>query len=170
MKERTDSATINGVPFTLIGEELKVGDLAPDVTLIDTDLNPVKISSFRGKVCVISVVTSLDTGVCDLQTKRFNKEAEKLKDVVILTVSMDLPFAQKRWCGSEGVKNVITLSDHRDAEFGISYGVLIKELRLLKRSVFLIDKDGIIRYIQNIKENTMEPDYNEVLKAINNLL
>ncbi len=170
MKERKDSATINGVPVTLIGEELKVGDLAPDVTLIDTDLNPVKISSFRGKVCVISVVTSLDTGVCDLQTKRFNKEAEKLKDVVILTVSMDLPFAQKRWCGSEGVTNVITLSDHRDAEFGISYGVLIKELRLLKRSVFLIDRDGIIRYIQNIKENTMEPDYNEVLEAINKLL
>ncbi len=122
---------------------MKVGDLAPDVTLLNNDLNPVSISSFRGKVCVISVVTSLDTGVCDLQTKRFNKEAEKLKDVVVLTVSMDLPFAQKRWCGSEGVTNVITLSDHRDAAFGISYGVLMKELRLLKRSVFLVDRDGI---------------------------
>lgn len=170
MKERTGFATIKGVPVTLVGEELKVGDLAPDVTLIDTDLNPVRISSFRNKVCVISVVTSLDTEVCNLQTKRFNKEAEKLKDVVVLTISMDLPFAQKRWCGSEGIKNVITLSDHRDAEFGISYGVLIKELRLLKRSVFLVDRDGIIKYIQNIKENTMEPNYDEVLEALNKLL
>ncbi|MGQ9610360.1 MAG: thiol peroxidase [bacterium] len=170
MKERANSATIKGAPVTLVGEELKVGDLAPDVTLIDTNLNPVNISSFRGKLCVISVVTSLDTGVCDLQTKRFSKEAEKLKDVVILTVSMDLPFAQKRWCGSEGVTNVITLSDHRDAAFGISYGVLIKELRLLKRAVFLIDKDGIIKYIQIKKENTLEPDYDEVLEAINKLL
>lgn len=170
MKERANSATIKGAPVTLVGEELKVGDLAPDVTLIDTNLNPVNISSFRGKLCVISVVTSLDTGVCDLQTKRFNKEAEKLKDVVILTVSMDLPFAQKRWCGSEGVTNVITLSDHRDAAFGTSYGVLIKELRLLKRAVFLIDKDGIIKYIQIKKENTLEPDYDEVMEAINKLL
>ncbi len=170
MKERTGIATIKGTPVTLVGEELKVGDPAPDVTLIDNDLNPVKISSFQGKVCIISVVTSLDTGVCDLQTKRFNKEAEKFKDAVVITVSMDLPFAQKRWCGSEGVTNVITLSDHRDAEFGIAYGVLIKELRLLKRSVFLVDRDGIIRYIQNIKENTVEPNYDEVLEALNKIL
>lgn len=171
MKERTGIVTIVGNPVTLVGDEVKVGDMAPDAVLIDNDLKPVKISSFRGKIYIISVVHSLDTGICNLQTKRFNKEAEKFgNDVVILTISMDLPFAQKRWCGAEGVTNVKTLSDHRDASFGTSYGVLIKELRLLARAVFVIDKDGIIRYTQIVKEVASEPNYDEVLQAVNKLM
>jgi len=171
MKERTGIVTMKGNPLTLIGDEVKAGDVAPDAVVIDNDLKPVNISSFRGKVCIISVVHSLDTGICNLQTKRFNKEAEKFgTDVVILTISMDLPFAQKRWCGAEGVTNVKTLSDHRDASFGASYGVLIKEQRLLARSIFVVDKDGIIRYIQIVKEIATEPDYDEVLKAVSKLI
>jgi thioredoxin-dependent peroxiredoxin len=171
MKERSGIVTVGGNPITLVGDEIKVGDVAPDAVLIDNDLKPVNLLSFSGKVCIISVVHSLDTGICNLQTKRFNKEAEKFgTDVVILTISMDLPFAQKRWCGAEGVTNVKTLSDHRDASFGTSYGVLIKELRLLARAIFVIDKDGIIRYTQIVKEVGTEPNYDEVLQAINNLM
>ena len=139
--------------MTLIGKELSVGDSAPDLELLDNDLNPVKLSSFQGKVCVISSVPSLDTSVCDVETRRFNEAAGQLGDsVVILTVSVDLPFAQKRWCGAAGVENVVTLSDHRDTAFGTEFGVLIKELRLLGRSIFILDRNGVIQYIQNVKE------------------
>ncbi len=167
MEERTGIVTMKGNPLTLVGKELIEGNSAPDFKVLDNDLSPVKFSSFRGKVCVISSVPSLDTPVCDMETRRFNEEAGNLNpDVKILTISMDLPFAQKRWCGTAGVDKVITLSDHREAEFGIQYGVLIKELRLLARSLFVVDREGVIRYIQIVKEISQEPDYDTVLDAV----
>lgn len=170
MKERKGLVTMLGAPVTLVGEELKVGDKAPDFTVINNDLEQVKFSSFRGKICVISSVPSLDTPVCDLETRRFNEEAGKFsEDIVFLTISMDLPFAQKRWCGSAGVERVVTLSDHRDASFGTAYGVLIKEVRLLARAVFVVDKEGTIRYIQLVGEIAKEPDYAPVLEAVKKL-
>ncbi|MGD2186723.1 MAG: thiol peroxidase, partial [Desulfobacterales bacterium] len=130
MEERSAAVSMHGKPLTLIGKELNVGDKAPEVELLDNDLNPIKLSSFQGKVCVIASVPSLDTPVCDMETRRFNETAGQLgADVVILTVSVDLPFAQKRWCGAAGVENVVTLSDHRDTAFGTAFGVLVKELR-----------------------------------------
>ena len=171
MEERTGIITMKGNPLTLIGKELKAGDSAPDVEVLDNNLSPVKLSSFRGKICVISSVPSLDTPVCDMETRRFNKEAGKISaDIQMLTISMDLPFAQKRWCGAAGVDNVVTLSDHRNASFGTAYGVLIKELRLLARSVFVVDREGIIRYIQMVNEISEEPDYDAIMNAVNNLV
>jgi len=167
MAERSGEVTMKGNPLTLVGPALKAGDKAPDFLVLNNDLAPVGLSEYRGKVCIICSVPSLDTPVCDMETRRFNQEAGNLgQDVVILTISMDLPFAQKRWCGAAGVDKVITLSDHRDASFGSAYGVLIKELRLLARSVFVIDKKGVIRYVQLVKELTQEPDYEAVLRAV----
>jgi len=171
MKERTGIITMRGNPLTLVGEEVKVGDPAPDFVVLNNNLSPIKFSSYRGKTCIISSVPSLDTPVCDTETRRFNEEAGRLgSDVVILTISMDLPFAQKRWCAAAGVDKVQTLSDHRDASFGSAYGVLIKELRLLARAVFLVDRGGTIRYIQWVKEVSKEPDYEEILGALKKLL
>jgi thiol peroxidase len=171
MEERTGSITFQGNPLTLMGNEVKVGDKAPDFELLDNDLKPVNLSGFSGKVCVISSVPSLDTPVCDMETRRFNEEAGKLGDnVSILTVSMDLPFAQKRWCGAAGVEKVTTLSDHRDAKFGENYGVLIKELRLLARAIFVVDREGVIQYVQLVKEVTEEPDYDTVIAAAGKLV
>ena len=171
MQERTGVFTFGGKPFTLVGPELKVGDSAPAVTLLANDLSPVTLSSYKGKTCVVSVVSSLDTGTCDIQTRKFNEAAGNLgENVVVLTISTDLPFAQARWCGAAGVDKVITLSDHRDVAFGEAFGVLIKELRLLARSIFVIDKDGVIQYIQRVKEGSGEPDYNAVLEAVQKLV
>ncbi len=171
MEERTGIITMHGNPLTLLGKELKVGDRAPDFELLDNDLKPVNFSAFSGKVCVISSVPSLDTPVCDMETRRFNEEAGKLGDhVAILTVSMDLPFAQKRWCGAAGVEKVTTLSDHRDAKFGENYGVLIKGLRLLARTVFVVDQKGVIQDVQLVKEVTEEPDYESVIAAVGKLV
>jgi thiol peroxidase len=171
MGERSGEVTMKGNPLTLVGPALKVGDKAPDFVVLNNDLSPVTLSAYDGKVRIISSVPSLDTPVCDMETRRFNQEAGNLgPDVVVLTLSMDLPFAQKRWCGAAGVDKVITLSDHRDATFGSTYGVLIKELRLLARSVFVVDKKGVIRYIQHVKELTQEPDYEAVLKAVKDCL
>ena len=162
---------MKGGPLTLVGPELSIGDSAPDAILLDNDLNPVKLSSYKGKICIISSVPSLDTPVCDMQTRRFNSEAGNLgEDVAILTVSMDLPFAQKRWCGAAGVDKVATLSDHRDAAFGEAYGVLIKELRLLARAIFVLDREGTLRYQQLVKEVSEEPDYDDVLEAVKKLV
>jgi thiol peroxidase len=161
---------MKGNPVTLVGDEVKVGDAAPDFTALDNDLSPVSLSSYRGTICIISSVPSLDTPVCDLETKTFNEEAGRLdENVIVLTISMDLPFAQKRWCAAESVDRVQTLSDHRDASFGTSFGVLIEELRLLARAVFLVDQEGIIKYIQIIKEITNEPDYEEIWNALKKL-
>ncbi|MGQ9707946.1 MAG: thiol peroxidase [bacterium] len=170
MQEKTGVVTVQGKPVTLLGKMPKAGERAPDFTVIDNNLQPIDIRRFAGKRLVILSVPSLDTPVCDLETRRFNNEAEKLgDDVVILVISMDLPFAQKRWCGASGVKKVITASDHRDASFGLAYGVLIKELRLLARAIFVIDRAGVIRYVQLVKDVAQEPDYDLALNAVRNL-
>lgn len=169
MKEFGDRITFMGNPLTLIGDIPKVGQPAPNATLLDNDLNEVKLSDYHGKIRILSVAPSLDTPVCDTQTRRFNQEAGALCDVVILGISMDLPFAQKRWCGAAGVKAVQTLSDHRDCEFGLAYGLLIKELRLLARAVVVLDGEGTVCYVQLVPEVTHEPDYAAVLRAVTEL-
>lgn len=171
MSERTNLIKMKGSPLTLVGNEVKVGDNAPDFEVLNEKLESVKLSSFKGKVVILVSVPSVDTPVCDLETKRFNQEAGKLGDnVAILTLSMDLPFAQQRWCAAAGVENLQLLSDHRDASFGNSYGVLLKELRLLARTVFIVDRKGTVQYVQYVQETTEEPDYEEVLRALNKVL
>jgi thiol peroxidase len=171
MKERTGLITMRGNPLTLVGNEIKIGERAPDFAVLDNNLSPVHLSSFNNKISILSSVPSLDTPVCDIETRKFNEEAGRLgPDVVILTISMDLPFAQKRWCAASGVDKVQTLSDHRDASFGTSYGVLIKELRLLARAVFLVDRQGILQYSQLVQEISREPDYEAILAALKNLI
>jgi thiol peroxidase len=166
MVERSGAVTMKGKPLTFVGQEIKVGDKAPDFQVVANDLSTVSFSSYRDKVCIIASVPSLDTPVCEIETSRFNNEAANLSsDIVILTISMDLPFAQKRWCGAKGVDKVVTLSDHRDAAFGTAYGVLIKELRLLARAVFVVDREGTVRYRELVKEISNEPDYEAVLEA-----
>ena len=165
--EEKKTVTMKGNPLTLAGNPVKVGDKAPDFEVLANDLSPVRLSSFFPKVCLISSVPSLDTSVCDIQTKKFNEQAVALgEDVVVLTISMDLPFAQKRWCGAAGVENVQTLSDHRKAEFGKAFGVLIEQLRLLARAVFIVDAKGTIRYIQIVDELANEPNYEEAIEAL----
>lgn len=167
MQERKGLITFKGAPLTLVGRELKVNDPLPDVVLTAPDLSDVRLSDFRGKTLIISTVPSLDTGICDLQTRRFNEEAKKLQDrVVILTVSMDLPFAQKRWCGAAGAEHIRVASDYKEAAFGKAAGLLIKELHLLARSVMIVDKNGKIVYIQLVSEVATEPDYDAVLNAL----
>jgi thiol peroxidase len=170
-EERHGLVTFKGGPMTLLGPEVKVGDRAPDFKVADNGLQPATLDSFRGKIKIISSVPSLDTPVCDMETRRFNEEAGKMPDnVVVLTVSMDLPFAQKRWCAAAGVDRVKTLSDYQGRSFGLAYGVLIKELQLLARTVFIVDDQDIIRYIERVPEITREPDYDRVLSAVKALL
>lgn len=161
------TVTLKGKPVTLVGKRVKVGDSAPDCILVANDSSEVKLSSFKGQKLILSVVPSLDTGICDLQTKRFNKEAANLANVKILAISMDLQTAQKRWCGATGSDKIQTLSDHKYASFGEAYGVLIKELRWLARSIFIIDEKWKIQYIQIVPEIGTEPNYDEALKALN---
>ncbi len=166
MTERTGVITFKGGPLTLLGDPVPVGAKAPGFILSGNALNPVSLSDFAGKTLLISCVPSLDTPVCDLQTRRFNQEAAALgEDVRILTVSLDLPFAQARWCGAAGVDKVVTLSDHKDASFGLAYGLLIKELRLLARAVLVVDKSGVVVYQELVPEVTNEPDYQKALDA-----
>jgi thiol peroxidase len=162
---------MQGNPLTLSGDELKVGSKAPDFEVTDLALKPVKFSSFKGKPCLIFSVPSLDTSVCNKETHKVNQEIAKFgNQVTVLTISMDLPFAQKRWCGAEGALNLQTLSDYKTAEFGQKYGVLIKELRLLARAVFLIDTDGILRYQHIVKEISHEPPYEEIFNQLTSLM
>ena len=163
--ERPGATTLRGSPLTLIGPELKVGDSAPNFTLVDNGLQPVSLKDTGKTIRIFSVVPSLDTPVCDAQTKRFNEEAAKLPGVDIYTVSMDLPFAQKRWCGAFGVDKVKMLSDHKDAAFGSSYGTLIKELRIESRAIFVLDRDNKIRHVEYVKEVADFPNYESALAA-----
>ena len=166
-KERQDVVKMKGNPVTLLGDEVKVGDKAPDFTSLAGLGAPVGLSDLEGKVKVFNVVLSVDTPVCDTQTKRFNKEATGLgDDVEIVTLSMDLPFALKRYCAAEGIDRVKTLSDYQNASFGEAYGVLIKENRLLARSVFVVDKNDEVRYAEIVPEITQEPNYDAALKAV----
>jgi len=168
MRERKGIITMKGNPLTLLGTDVTVGQMAPDFIALDGELNEVKLSDFSGKIKVISVTPSLDTPVCDLQLRRFNHEAAALPvDVVVLNVSMDLPFAIARFCTTAEIERAKALSDHRDANFGYAYGVLIKELRLLARSIFIIDKDDIVRYREIVPEETQHPDYEKALSALN---
>src|SRR3990167_4121494 len=169
--ERKGIVTIKGNPLTLIGPELKTGSKAPDFTVVDGTLNNISLKDFAGKIKVVSVTPSLDTPVCDMQARRFNQEAANLPDnVVVLNISMDLPFAISRFCATAGIDKVKSFSDHKYASFGNAYGVLIKELRLLARSIFIIDKDKVIRYIEIIPEITNHPDYDKAIKEVNRLL
>jgi thioredoxin-dependent peroxiredoxin len=157
--------TFAGNPVTLLGNQLQVGENAPNFTVLSNDLSEVTLNDSKGYVRLISVVPSIDTGVCDAQTRRFNEEAAKLDNVKVLTVSVDLPFAQSRWCGSNGIENVQTLSDHRDLSFGEAFGVAIKELRLLARSVFVVDSNGLVTYTEYVDEVTEHPNYEAAIEA-----
>ncbi|MHA6529803.1 thiol peroxidase [Paenibacillus sp. BAC0078] len=170
-QERTGAATFKSSPITLVGPELKAGDSAPDFVVSKNLLEDASLSDYAGKIKLISVVPSLDTGVCDAQTRRFNTEAAELGDeVVILTISMDLPFAQARWCGAAGIDRVITLSDHKAASFGQAYGVLIKEFRLDMRSIFVVDKNNTLAYVEYLAEMTEHPNYEAAIAAVKELL
>jgi thioredoxin-dependent peroxiredoxin len=169
--ERKGLVTFAGKTLTLTGSEVKVGDKAPDFTAIDKDLSVVRMHDFAGKVKIISVTPSLDTPVCDLQARQFEEEAGALGEkAAVINMSMDLPFAIARFCAGAGIKNIRTLSDHRDASFGNAYGVLIKELRLLSRSVFVIDRSDIIRYIELVPEITNEPDFERAIAEAKKLI
>ena len=164
-QERKGAVTFKGNPLTLIGSEIKPGQKAPDFEVLAQDLSSVTLANSQGKTRLISVVPSLDTPICDAQTRRFNEEAAKLAGVEILTISADLPFAQKRWCGAAGIDRIQVLSDHRDTSFGTAYGVLIKELRLLARSIFVVDAGGTVRYVEYVREVTSHPNYDAALQA-----
>ncbi|OHB32146.1 MAG: lipid hydroperoxide peroxidase [Desulfuromonadaceae bacterium GWC2_58_13] len=163
--------TFKGNPVTLLGPELKTGMAAPDFKVVDNGLQPVTLADSNGKVRLIAVVPSLDTAVCDTMTRKFNEEAAKLTgNVVVYTISLDLPFAQKRWCGNAGIEKVQTLSDYQDRSFGLNYGLLIDELKLLARAVLVVDGGGQIAYQEIVKEVTAEPDYAAALAATRALL
>ncbi|WP_339291278.1 thiol peroxidase [Paenibacillus sp. FSL W8-0187] len=169
-QERSGAATFKGNPITLIGPQLKAGDAAPDFTVSKNLLEDASLKDYAGKIKLISVVPSLDTGVCDAQTRRFNEEAAGLgDDVVILTISADLPFAQARWCGAAGVDRVITLSDYKSRSFGEAYGVLIKEFQLDMRSIFVVDTNDTITYVEYLGEMTEHPDYEAAIDAVKSL-
>ncbi len=171
MEKRTGVITFAGGPITLVGPEVKVGQQAPEFTLLDNGLAVKTLKDYEGKIKVISVVPSLDTGVCDAQTRWFNQDATNLSDnVVVLTVSMDLPFAQKRWCGATGVENIETLSDHKEASFGKNYGFLIEELRLLTRGVVVIDRNDKVTYVEYVPEVTHAVNFDVALAAIKALI
>ncbi len=164
-------ATFKGNPLTLAGNTVKVGDKAPDFTLNKDLVTEVSLKDYAGKIKLISVVPSLDTGVCDAQTRRFNEEAVKLGDqVVILTVSVDLPFAQARWCGAAGIENVVTLSDYKKHSFGKAYGVLIEEFHLLMRSIFVVDANDTVQYVEYLGEMTDHPNYEAAVEAVRKLI
>ncbi|WP_077299049.1 thiol peroxidase [Virgibacillus pantothenticus] len=159
------NVTFQHEPVTLLGNEVKVGDQAPDFNVLTNDLKEVTLDDYKGKVKLISVVPSIDTGVCADQTKRFNEEAAAIGNVQVLTVSMDLPFAQKRWVTQHNIDQLDILSDHRDASFGHQYGVLIKELRLLARAIFVVDSNDKVNYVEYVSEVSNHPDYDAALEA-----
>lgn len=171
MERRKGVVTMGGNPVTLIGKEIKVGDKAPDFTVLTNDLTPYTLKDAGYKIKIISVVPSLDTGVCELQTINFNQAASELgDDVLILTISVDLPFAQKRFCGAKGIDRVITLSDHKDLSFGLNYGFVMEEHRLLARGIVVLDRDNTVRYVEYVKEVTTHPDYDKALEAVKKLI
>jgi len=160
-------ATMKGKPITLMGDQIKVGQKAPDFLVQATDLSDARLSDFKGEIKLIASVVSLDTPVCDMESRRFNEEASRLFDnVVILFISMDLPFAQKRFCSAADINNVKALSDHKSADFGLKYGVLIKDMRFLSRAIFIIDKEDKVRYVEYVTEQGQQPNYEAALKVL----
>ncbi|MBP2026976.1 thiol peroxidase [Acetoanaerobium pronyense] len=170
MEKRSGIITMKGNPVTLAGKEIKVGDKAPNFKVIDNDMNEVSFETFKGKKVIISVVPSLDTSVCEFQTTSFNERASEIEDVVILTISVDLPFAQKRFCVGKGIDKVKVYSDHRDLSFGKEYGFIIEELRLLARGIVVVDKEGIVKYVEYVKEVTEHPDYDKAIEEAKKLI
>lgn len=169
--ERAEAVLFKGNAATLLGAEVKVGDAAPDFRVVDNALQPVTLATDAGKVRLIAVVPSLDTPVCDAMTRKFNQDAAALPDsVVVYTVSVDLPFAQKRWCGNAGIDKVKTLSDYQDRSFGLNYGVLLKDLKLHARAVFVVDAHDKVAYVELVPEVTAEPNYVAALNAVKELL
>lgn len=170
-QERKDVILFKGSPMTLLGPDIRVGDAAPDFRVVDNGLQPVTLGTSAGKVRLIAVVPSVDTPVCDTMTRKFNQEAAALPESVdVSTISLDLPFAQKRWCGNAGIERVKTLSDYQDRSFGLAYGLLIKELKLLARAVYVIDKNGKVAYREIVSEVTAEPDYTAALEVVKKLI
>ncbi|NLX61444.1 MAG: thiol peroxidase [Tissierellia bacterium] len=170
MERRKGLVTMGGKPVTLLGKEIKVGDQAPDFTVLKGDLTEYSLKETGDKIKIISVVPSLDTGICELQTLKFNEEAANLDDVVILTISVDLPFAQQRFCDAHKIDRVIVLSDHRDLSFGLNYGFVMEEFRLLARGIVILDRDNTVKYVEYVKEVTTHPDYDRALEEVKKLL
>jgi thiol peroxidase len=166
MDQPDGTVTFLGNPLTLEGSEVKVGDRLPDITLIKPDLTPYSLSEGTGQVTLIASVPSLDTPVCDAEVRRLSQEASRLDNVRVLAVSADLPFAQARWCGAQGIDNVTMLSDHRDLDFGKAFGISIKELRLLARALFVIDAQGRVTHVEYVRELTEHPDYEAAVSAL----
>lgn len=170
-QERQGIITFKGNPFTLVGQPVACGDAAPDFRVVDNGLQPVTLASSSGKIRLITVLPSLDTPVCDTMTRTFNQQAAELPEqVAVYTISLDLPFAQKRWCGNAGIERVVTLSDYQERSFALNYGLLIKELKLMARAVIVIDANDRISYLQIVPEVTAEPDYAAALAAVKRLL
>jgi len=170
-EKRTGVITFKGNPVTLVGPDINVGDAAPDFKVVDNGLQPVTLESAKGKVQLIAVVPSIDTGVCDTMTRKFNQDAADLpENVAVYTISVDLPFAQGRWCGNAGIERVKTLSDYQERSFGLAYGLLIDELKLLARAVYVVDAEGKVAYREIVSEVTSEPDYQAALNAVKALL
>ncbi len=166
MSKRSGIITIEGNPLTLIGNEIKVGDQAPDFTVLDGGLAPVTLSDAKGKKVILSIAPSLDTSVCATQTRKFNEKASQLDDTEIYTITVDLPFAQGRFCSTEGIENIKVLSDHKELSFGEQYGFVIEELRLLARGIVVIDEKGIVKHVEYVPEVTNEPNYDAALAAL----
>lgn len=169
MSKRTNEITFAGNYVTIVGDKVEVGQKAPDFTALKNDLSEYKLSENTGKIRVISVVPSVDTGVCALQTERFNREAATLPDVEIVTISVDLPFALDRFCGAKGIDNSVTLSDHKTLDFGSKYGFIVEELRLLTRGIVVVDKDDTIKHVEYVSEITEHPNYDAVLETVKSL-
>lgn len=165
MEKRTGVVTFAGGPMTLLGKEVKAGENAPDFVAVKNDLSTFRLSELKGKTVIISAVPSVDTGVCELQTIRFNEEANKLEDVAIVTISCDLPFAMGRFCAAKGIDKAVTVSDYKDLDFGMKYGFVIEELRLLTRGIVVIDKDGVVRHVEYVPEITNHPNYDKALEV-----
>lgn len=169
MEKHSGIITFGGNPVTLVGNMVKVGDRAKDFTALANDLKPHKLSDHDGKIRIISSVLSVDTGICSAQTRRFNEEAAKLTDTIILTISCDLPFTLGRFCAAEGIDKVITLSDQKDNDYALKYGLLVEEFRVLARAIVVIDKVGVVRYVEYMKEIGSHPDYDKAIEAVKNL-
>lgn len=170
MEKSSVQITFLNNPMPLVGKEIKVGEKAPNFTAVGAGLKPVSLSDFDGKVKVIAIYPSIDTGVCAAQNRRFNKIATELNDVVVISISCDLPFAQGRFCAAEGLNNIVTISDHKDLDFGAKYGYVMEPLRLLARGTVIIDKENIVKYVEYVKEVTTEPDYDQALAVIKRLV
>ncbi len=167
--DKRQETTFGNNPVTLLGTKVNVGDKAQDFTCLNAELKPVKLSDYDGKKKLISVVPSIDTGVCEFQTKEFNKKASEFDNTIIFTISCDLPFAQSRFCAAEGIDNLIVLSDHKDLDFGLKYGFVMEEFRLLNRGIVILDENNEVKYVEYVKENTNHPDYDKAIEALKSL-